>query len=280
MKPPSRAECLASGETYGKPEVRTKTAGFMLSVVRPTLPPEDMPVHTHPEGSFIFVLSGYQISSARNVSEPCGPGALIYHPPGTTHRDRFQKVETGKYLWISVPQEVTDSLALPDVPTQLQSHETLGLARAIARECVTWDERSPFLTEGLCLGLLAGADRTAEAGRVGSVPAWLTEAQELLTQGCTESLSITKVARTVGVHPAHLARNFSRFFKRSPGEHLRRSRVTQAAALLVDTDEPLVEIALSCGFVDQSHFTNVFRRVKGLSPAAYRSKFKDSMRRP
>jgi AraC family transcriptional regulator len=165
-------------------------------------------------------------------------------------------------------------MVLPDLPKLLQSHETLGLARAIARECISWDESSPMVAEGLCLELLAAAQHKAKTRRAGSVPVWLTQAQELLTDQCAEALSMAAVASTVGVHPAHLARNFSRFFKRTPGEHLRRSRVARAAALLLETDLPLVEIGLRCGFADQSHFTNVFKRQKGLSPAAYRSTFK------
>jgi AraC family transcriptional regulator len=274
MKRPVTPESLRPGETYGRTEVRAKTAGFVISVMRPVLPPEDVPVHTHPEGSFTFILSGFQISSANH--EPCGPGTLIYNPPGTTHRDRFQNVENGKFLHISVPDEVTESLELPNAPTRLRRHEPLGFARAIARECLAWDERSPQFAEGLCLELLADTGQTQAGPRTGSVPAWLTEAQELLTESCTEPISITKVARTVGVHPAHLARNFSRFFKRSPGEHLRRSRIATATELLLETDLALAEIALACGFADQSHFTHLFKRQKGLSPAAYRAKAKAS----
>jgi AraC family transcriptional regulator len=276
MKQARAPEFLPPGETYGRTDARANTAGFVISVVRPVLPPEDVPVHTHPEASFTFILSGYQISGAGDVSEPCGPGALIYNPPGTTHRDRFQRVDTGKFLHISVPDEITQSFALPKAPIRLERHETLGFARAIARECLAWDERSPQLAEGLCLGLLADTGRPEEGPRTGSVPAWLTQAQELLTHPGTEPVSITQVARTVGVHPAHLARNFARFFKRTPGEHLRRSRIAKAADLLLETDLPLVEIALESGFTDQSHFTHLFKRQKGLSPAQYRARFQSS----
>jgi AraC family transcriptional regulator len=265
---------LSFGEVYGEINARHETAGFVISSMRPVGPPDDIPVHTHPEGSFTFILSGVQISSACNVSGVCGPRSLIYNPPGTTHRDRFQRVEDGRCVSISVPRAMTDSLPLPEMPIRLQNHEALGLVRAITRECVTWDVNSSVFVEELCLQLLAVTARPEESVRAGSIPAWLTQAQELLTDRCTDSLSITSVAMAVGVHPAHLARNFSRFFKRSPGEHLRRSRVARAAALLAETNLPLVEVALSCGFADQSHFANVFKRKKGLSPAAYRIRFR------
>lgn len=265
---------LSFGQIYGQINARREAAGFVISAARPVVPPDEIPLHTHPEGSFTFILSGFQISGARGARDGgFGPGSVIYNPPGTTHRDRLKNNAEGRCLSISVPYAITDSIALPEMPTGLASHVAVGLVRAITRECVSWDGSSPILTEGLCLELVA-ATSCPVARRAHAIPRWLTQAQELLTDQCAEPLSITSLAATVGVHPAHLARNFSRFFRRSPGEHLRRSRVARAAALLLETDLPLVEIALSCGFTDQSHFTNVFRCYKSLSPAAFRAAFK------
>jgi AraC family transcriptional regulator len=269
----ARVPTLSFGEIYGELSARHETAGFVISAMRPVGPPDDIPLHTHPEGSFTFILSGAQICSAHGVRGIAEPGSVIYNPPGTTHRDRFQRIEDGRCVSISVPLAVTGSLPLPDFSMRVQSQEALGLIRAVTRECVSWDSSLPILAEGLCLELLAVTARGPEIRR-GSVPPWLTHAQELLTDRCAEPLSIRSVAAAVGVHPAHLTRIFSRFFKRSPGEHLRRSRVSRAAALLRETDLPLVEVALSCGFADQSHFTNCFHRYQGLPPAAFRTTFK------
>jgi AraC-like DNA-binding protein len=42
--------------------------------------------------------------------------------------------------------------------------------------------------------------------------------------------------------------------------------------LLAGTSEPIADIALTCGFCDQSAFTQHFRRHMGLTPAAYRKR--------
>ena len=39
---------------------------------------------------------------------------------------------------------------------------------------------------------------------------------------------------------------------------------------IANTDAPVGEIALECGFYDQSHFTRTFSRAMGLNPLAYR----------
>jgi len=55
-------------------------------------------------------------------------------------------------------------------------------------------------------------------------------------------------------------------------EHLggARERVARAQHLLISTGEPLTQIALVCGFSDQSHFSRSFRRTVGASPGQWR----------
>ena len=56
----------------------------------------------------------------------------------------------------------------------------------------------------------------------------------------------------------------------SPHEYLIRRRIERAQGLMLSTDAPLSEIALECGLSDQAHFTRLFRRLAGESPAAWR----------
>ena len=264
------APTLSFGEIYGELNARHETAGFMISAARAVIPPDEIPLHTHPEGAFTFILSGFQLSEAHGaVNGGFERGSLIYNPPGTTHRDRLRSTVDGRCLSISIPLAISASSDLSADATAISGHEAIGLVRAITREAAVWDADSPMTTEGLCLELIEAAAHRASR-LIGSVPRWLTQAQELLTDRCSEPLTIRAVAREVGVHPAHLARTFTRFFRRSPGEHLRRSRVARGAAMLRETGLPLAEVALCCGFVDQSHFTNVFRRYKGLPPSVFR----------
>ncbi len=92
-------------------------------------------------------------------------------------------------------------------------------------------------------------------------------ARKRLTTGVT----LADTASAAGLSSAY----FSRIFKEETGEsfseHLNRLRVERAAALLLGGDDTLAEIATKVGFEDQSYFTKVFKRVKGVSPGRYRS---------
>lgn len=56
----------------------------------------------------------------------------------------------------------------------------------------------------------------------------------------------------------------------SPHDYVIRRRVERAQGLMLSTDKALSEIAVECGLADQSHFTRLFRRVVGESPAVWR----------
>ena len=52
---------------------------------------------------------------------------------------------------------------------------------------------------------------------------------------------------------------------------LRDLRVEKACQLLAQTGDTLSDIALACGFCDQSYFTRVFRDARGMTPRQYRA---------
>lgn len=69
---------------------------------------------------------------------------------------------------------------------------------------------------------------------------------------------------------AHFSRTFRRTFGISPHAYVIRRRVELAAQHMIQTNMPLTEIALQCGFVDQAHFCRHFRQITGETPAAWR----------
>jgi AraC-like DNA-binding protein len=54
--------------------------------------------------------------------------------------------------------------------------------------------------------------------------------------------------------------------------YMRRVRIAQAQSLVAHRDLEIAEIALACGFFDQSHFTTAFRKLTGMPPRRYRSR--------
>jgi transcriptional regulator GlxA family with amidase domain len=56
----------------------------------------------------------------------------------------------------------------------------------------------------------------------------------------------------------------------APHAFIIRRRMERAQGLMLSTEKPLSEIALECGLADQAHFSRLFRRIVGETPAAWR----------
>ena len=85
---------------------------------------------------------------------------------------------------------------------------------------------------------------------------------------------LRKAPRNISVMGTYLEAHFSRAFRctfgRSPHAFLIRWRIELAAQYMLQTEAPLSEIAIRCGFLDQAHLCHQFRRIAGHSPAAWR----------
>jgi AraC family transcriptional regulator len=86
----------------------------------------------------------------------------------------------------------------------------------------------------------------------------------------SSTLQTKDLADLVNLSASHFCRAFKVSVGIPPWEYITRRRVDRARELMRDTDEPLSQVALSCGLSDQSSFCRVFRRVMGQSPSAWR----------
>ncbi len=263
-------QALRFGEFIGRVNQELRTEDFSFTEVIDRVS-DVVPKHTHEDAHFNLVTAGAYITTARNISGICPASTLIFNPPGTTHRDRFQ-TRGGSFFTVSITPKILsrikDGISLCEYASGLSNVETSWIASRIYREFRTMDGLSPLVMEGLALELLAFTVRQARMPR--SYPGWLKLAHELMNDRYAETIRVTEIAQIVGVHPVHLSRTFRQFFGCSPGEFIRGCRLRAATTLLRQSTFPLVEIAIRCGFSDQSQFTKSFNKASGMTPGEFR----------
>lgn len=86
----------------------------------------------------------------------------------------------------------------------------------------------------------------------------------------SETVSISDVARVCRLSLSYFVRAFANTVGAAPYDWFLGQRIVLAQELLAHTSPSLAEIALECGFVDQSHFTNTFVRRVGMTPLRWR----------
>lgn len=84
------------------------------------------------------------------------------------------------------------------------------------------------------------------------------------------SISIETLAGIAALSGSYLCRAFKVTFGEPPHVHVMRRRVERAKAMMLETREPLSQIAAACGFSDQAHLCRLFRRAEGASPSRWR----------
>lgn len=92
----------------------------------------------------------------------------------------------------------------------------------------------------------------------------------LMEQSLGDPLSIQALARSVGISRRQLERLFLQELSLSPSQVYHRIRMAKALTMLTRTKAPMIEIALELGLENASHFTQVFRRVFGMTPSQAR----------
>lgn len=232
-----------------------------------------IPWHTHDDATMCLVLQGrFSEYSTGHVAD-CHPSSLKFMPAGERHWNRFHVGDVRGFMAeISLTPFSGDPrvLAALDRQAQFVSGREVALAHRLYREFQKDDSAAPLATEGLLLELLAQLARSGERIQAGDSPAWARRAREIIHEHAAAPLSVAAIAEEVGVHPATLARGFRRVFGCSIGDMQRRLRLELALVDLGDPRQPLAQVALRAGFYDQSHFTNLFRRSYGTTPARYR----------
>ena len=89
-------------------------------------------------------------------------------------------------------------------------------------------------------------------------------------QNLATKVERAQMAGLVGLSITHFSKSFKRSVGVPPAQYVLRKRVKLATQLMADPNKPLIDIALACGFSDQSHFTRSFKRVHQLSPGVWR----------
>lgn len=107
--------------------------------------------------------------------------------------------------------------------------------------------------------------------RTGMLAPWqVRRATEAMSSLMDSDVSLKELAAQCGLSVSYFVRAFKATTGDPPHRWLLRYRVERAKPLLAQTQATLAEIAISCGFADQSHFTRVFKSFVGMPPAAWR----------
>ena len=236
-------------------------------------PESAVPPHIHRAASLTFIIRGSSVECFEDSRLEAEPGGLLLRPAGELHSDRFGQ-RGAQLLTIEIDSNYAASVDGFGKVFQRPSYFSEGvlpsLAQRIYHESKTRDTAAELIIEGLMLEMLGTVSRNLRASPF-KAPTWLAEAKKICNEQFRESLHLSQIAETIGVHPTHLARSFKKVNKLTLGEYVRQLRIDWAAGELVQTNDSITDLAVAAGFYDESHFIRTFKKQFGVSPHQYRS---------
>lgn len=242
----------------------------------------------------VLILDGQGTWTIGGETRPYAPHDLLFVPAFTPHS--FQADEGAPGGHIAVHFDFADNLPPAargiDRRRPYQVRFTHGLAIARQRRLISGHKLERAMTAivaahaaggelgpaqasvqlaGVLLALLAEPAAGTEPGA--ESPRNRDRVQAIvrhLAAHLAEPLDHAALERLSGLSTSRLQAVFREVTGYPPLDYLRRLRVEEARRLLADQRLSVKEIAARTGFRDTSHFSKVFRRIDGLSPAHHR----------
>jgi AraC family transcriptional regulator len=98
----------------------------------------------------------------------------------------------------------------------------------------------------------------------------LQQAVDYIHTNLDRDLSLFQIAKVINISPTYFASLFKRATGTSPHQYVIKQRVEKAKLMLSKTDMAIADIALQVGFSSQSHLTQQFKRLTGVTPRQVR----------
>lgn len=164
-------------------------------------------------------------------------------------------------------REVPNTLAVSPAGAQIEVRRLQNIVGQVAIRRTSIRSRSGMTAD------LPGTASEQDAQpplRGGLSPSALRRVRDYVETNLEFKIEIADLAAIANLSRCHFAFAFKQSVGFAPCGYVRSRRLEQARKLLSQTVFPIVEIALSTGFADQSHFSRCFRASYGVSPLTFR----------
>lgn len=259
-----------TGQFFGNTTQKLDTGG--LTVTDTEYSYEFIDWHYHEYSHFELTMRGKTCAGNKRETFQCAADTLLFHNRKEPHYNVKPAGQTRGFQLEITPEWNRrfdlDEHRLPD--SAMVSHPGVKLLfYNIYKEAKLADDVSALSIDALALDMLAtlrGVTGVTERRR----PGWVKKIDEMLREDFAQPPSLNLLADELNLHWAHLSREFPRYFHCTFGAYLRRIRIEKSLGLLRDDRLNLTEIAMACGFSDQSHFIRCFREFLGVTPKTFR----------
>lgn len=246
---------------------------------------QKFPNHFHEYYVIGFIEKGERSLLCNEQEYIITPGDILVFNPGDTHTCQQISEEALDYRCLNINPdimkkavfEILGTEILPVFSLNVLFHSDLAQPLRELHQMITEKERD-FQKEEVFFFLLEQLMREASDTKLNSPleepTAEIKAVCDYLEQNYADTITLEKLSSVTGLSKYYLLHCFTRQKGISPYSYLETVRISKAKQLL-EQGETSTDVAFMTGFHDQSHFSNYFKKLIGLTPRQYSLIFKD-----
>jgi AraC-like DNA-binding protein len=252
-----------------------------LQFLSATFVEHNFPRHYHSTYVIIVQVEGVEDFFCRGANHLSPAGSLVFINPGEIHTGSAYEKKTWAYKAIYPTAEFIRAIASEsnsESQNQPIFNETVVFDSASALKLLKLHrilenstntlERQTLLIKTLQQLIKRHSSASINKKPAGSESLSVNRVRDYLEANYNQNLRIEEIAALVDLNPFYLIRAFKRKIGIPPHEYQIQIRI-QRSMNLIREGMPLADVALETGFSDQSHFSNRFKKVMGITPKQF-----------
>ncbi|MDW3646001.1 MAG: AraC family transcriptional regulator [Bacteroidia bacterium] len=248
------------------------------------------PWHFHPECELTYILEGEGLRYVGNHIAPFAAGELVLLRGNLPHCwKNIQKAGRSKSLVIQWEESLIPSIidlhkimkCLDQASQGLIFSPSITESALVHIKALILEGDNHFIKLLEILHLLSKDEEAKQLSRVDYGKKMSLESQDrmglifnFISENFGRKISLKEITHLCHLSEPSFSRFFSSNFQKPFSSYLNEYRISQASRMLIESHDPIAQIAFSCGYESLSLFYTQFRKYKALSPRKYRKAYK------
>lgn len=255
----------------------------------PTSPRYHMPYHWHHEFEIIHIISGAFNLTLDGNSKVYHEGDVVFVTDGTLHGGNpvdnscvydcivfdLQIMMKENNICSKTIQDITKhKLSINSLLTK-NSKAVSEIVDQLTASLCSKNEGYEFMAQGYMyqlFGIIMNEHLYTES-HVDEISAQRLDSIKnvfsYISDNYSNNISLDDLAKIAGMNPKYLCRYFRGMTERTPIDYLNYYRIECACEMLATKDYSIKEVAISCGFNDESYFIKTFHKYKQITPKQF-----------